>query len=134
MHCTHRAFHARAFRPCAARAALALSIVRARRQGKADAGLRLVIALIRERAVEIYRGMRAVAKRLVAGLSAAAERHLVGMRYLTAVNVRETNRAGNEIRAIQAGRNRDVRHGDLRFWISRWIRFLRWASAGCVFR
>src|SRR5450432_4246255 len=63
-----------------------------------------------QRAVEVDGRMRAIAKRLVVGVAATAQRHLVWMRDLSAVDVRQMHRPADEVRTVFARGDVDFGH------------------------
>src|SRR5450755_5182836 len=68
------------------------------------------LASVGKRAVEVDGEVRAVAERLVPGLAAAAQGHLVRVRDFPAVDIGQAYRPGYQVGAILAGGDRDVRH------------------------
>src|SRR5882724_2655320 len=91
-----------------------VSLILAPPPGRREHGWRrspLLDRLVGERPVEVDRQVRAVAERLVARVSAPAERHLVRVTDLPAVDVAERHWAGHEVRPVLAWSDRDVGHG-----------------------
>src|SRR5258706_1425430 len=68
---------------------------------------------LRERPVEVDRGVRAVAERLVAGLAASAQRHLLAVLDDAAVRRHQPDRTGHYVRAVLTGDDRHIWHGRL---------------------
>ena len=65
---------------------------------------------VRERSIEIDRGVGAIAERLVSGLPATAELAVIGEVEFAAIGVDEADVSFDDLRAVFAHGNRDVRH------------------------
>src|SRR6476659_3509687 len=63
-----------------------------------------------QRPVEVDGRVRTVAKRLVAGVAAPAERHLIRVRNLSPVDIGQVDRAGDEVRTVLARSDGDLGH------------------------
>src|ERR1700737_2101184 len=66
--------------------------------------------LVLQGPVEVDGEVRTVTERLVAGMATAAERHLIGVGDLAAVDVGEADGAGHEVRSVLAGSDCHVSH------------------------